>query len=103
VLLACLGAAAAHAQPGEDPLSFVRFVEDDDANCVMREGRMILVRSIHPTRIVRAWIERHHMGKPTGDRSRSELPPGAEPEKLGCSRTQYGKQEWIAVKAQFVE
>lgn len=102
--IAALTAVPAPAQDAsEDAASFVRFVEDDDANCVMREGRMVLVKSSHPARRIRVWLDRWHMGKPTGDRARSELAPQAEPEKLGCSRTQYGSQEWRVVKAQFVD
>lgn len=43
------------------------------------------------------------MGAGTGDRSRTELLPGAEPEPLGCSRSEFGAQEWRLVKAQFVD
>jgi hypothetical protein len=48
-------------------------------------------------------MDRFHMGVGTGDRSRSELKPGAEPEPLGCSRTLTGVQEWRIVRAQFVD
>ena len=101
-----VAAAAAPARAGgivEDAQSFVEFIEDDEANCVMREGRMILVRNRHASRPLRVWLERYHMGRLTGDRSRSDLAPGAEAEKLGCSRTDFGPQEWRVLRAQFVE
>jgi hypothetical protein len=98
--LAC-AVAAAQAQT-EDPAAFVRFVQEDDATCMMREGRMVLVASSHPSRRIRCWLERRHMGVPTGDRSRADLAPGGEPEKLGCSRTDFGAQEWRVVRAEFV-
>lgn len=98
VLLAC---AAAQAQ--DDPQKYVQFVEEPAANCVMRSGTQIQVKNIHPTRKIRVWLDRYHMGAGTGDRSRSDLAPGAEPEPLGCSRTDTGKQEWRVVRAQFVD
>ena len=39
-----------------------------------------------------------YMGVATADRSRSDLAPGAEPEPLGCSRTDTGTQEWRVVR-----
>lgn len=102
--LAPLPAGYAHAQAADDdPRQFVEFVEDFEAVCVAREGVMILVRNKHPSKPLRIWLERWHMGVNTGDRGKSDLKPGDEPEKLGCSRTLTGKQEWRVVRAQFVE
>ncbi|WP_298829139.1 hypothetical protein [uncultured Piscinibacter sp.] len=97
-LLAC---AAAHAQ--DDPAKYLKFVEEHAANCVMRNATQIQVKNTHPTRRIRVWLDRYHMGVGTGDRSRSELAPGAEPEPLGCSRSDAGTQEWRVVRAQFVD
>ena len=97
--LAPSGARAAE----DDPLQFVEFVEDFEAVCVQREGVMILVRNRHPSKALRIWMERWHMGANTGDRGKSELLPGGEAEKLGCSRTLSGKQEWRVIRAQFIE
>ena len=86
-----------------DARPFVQFVEEDTAGCVSRNAVQVLVKSTHPTRTVRVWLDRYHMGTGTGDRSRSDLKPGAEPEPLGCSRTLSGPQEWRVVRAQFVD
>lgn len=94
---------AASAQPSEDPLRYIEFTQDFTGPCVARQGVQILVRSTHPTRTVRVWLDRYHMGTGTGDRSRSELRPQAEPEPLGCSRTTHGLQEWRVVRAAFVD
>lgn len=102
-LLAAIVLATPMSRAQDDPLKFVVLETDDDANCVRWEGKLVLVRNTHPTRSVRVWLERDHMGKHTGDRSRSELAPNAEPEKLGCSRTQYGTQGWRVVRAEFVD
>lgn len=102
--LALLPNPPARAQAADtDPLQFVEFVEDFEAVCVAREGVMILVRSKHPSKPIRIWLERWHMGVNTGDRGKSDLKPGDEAEKLGCSRTLTGKQEWRVVRAQFIE
>jgi hypothetical protein len=95
-LVPCIGAA-------EDPSSFVKFVEEHAATCVARNGVQILVRNTHPSRTLRVWLDRYHMGTGTGDRSRSELKPGAAPEPLGCSRSLTGPQEWRLVRAAFVD
>ena len=94
---------AAEPAPAEDPKQFVQFVEDFAGMCVARQGKEILVKNTHPTRTLRIWLDRYHMGTGTGDRSRSELRPGAEPEPLGCSRTSDGPQEWRLVRAVFVD
>lgn len=98
---AALAPAAAPAQ--EDPAAFVEFVKDFDANCVRWEGYMVMIRSTHPARRIKVTLERQFMGKPTGDRSRSELAPGGEPDKLGCSQLQVGTQEWKITRAEFVD
>ncbi len=96
-------ALALPAQADDDPSTYLQFVQEPGATCVSRNGVQILVKNTHPTRTLRVWLDRWHMGVGTGDRSRSELKPGAEPEALGCSRSLSGPQEWRLVKAQFVD
>lgn len=104
VALALPADIPARAQAADDDAArFVEFPEDFEAVCVAREGVMVLVRSAHPSRPIRVWLERWHMGVGTGDRSKSDLLPGGEAEKLGCSRTLSGKQEWRVVRARFIE
>lgn len=91
------------AVAADDAAGYVQFVEDFTANCVARNGVQLQVRNTHPSRKIRVWLDRVQMGVGTGDRSRTELPPGAEPEPLGCSRTLTGTQEWRLVRAQFVD
>lgn len=100
-LAALLLPAPAPAQ--EDPAAYVDFVKDFDANCVRWEGYMVMIRSTHPTRSIKVTLERQFMGKPTGDRSRSELAPNGEPDKLGCSQLQVGTQEWKITKVEFLD
>ncbi|TXC66553.1 hypothetical protein FSC37_14065 [Piscinibacter aquaticus] len=100
-LLVCVAALPARAE--EDAAKYVSFVEENAASCVQRNATQIQVRSTHPTRRIKVWLDRYHMGVGTGDRSRSELTPGAEPEPLGCSRSTTGKQEWRIVRAVFVD
>ncbi|MCR5866344.1 MAG: hypothetical protein ACK4PH_09295 [Aquincola tertiaricarbonis] len=103
--LAILAGLALPAAAADDTSAagYVQFVEDFAATCVQRNGVQIQVRNTHPSRTIRIWLDRVQMGVGTGDRSRSELPPKAEPEPLGCSRTLTGTQEWKLVRAQFVD
>lgn len=96
-------AAGAPARADEDPRQYVQFVEEFEGKCVSRSGVQILVKSTHPTRTLRVWLDRYHMGTGTGDRSRSDLEPGGEPEALGCSRNMSGPQEWRIVRVKFVD
>jgi hypothetical protein len=96
------------ASPGaisteQDPSSYVSFSQDFVGSCVSRNGVQIQVRNTHPTRKLRVWLDRIHMGVGTGDRSRSDLAPGSEPEPLGCSRSLSGPQEWRVVRAAFLD
>ena len=95
--------AAPTLRAEDDPARYLQFVEDHAATCVSRNGVQIQVKNTHPTRRIRVWLDRYHMGVGTGDRSRSELLPGADPEPLGCSRSDSGKQEWRVVRVVFVD
>ena len=76
------------------------FVEEPGANCVIRGALQLLVRNTDASRPLRVWLERTQMGQGTGDRSRSDLAPGAEAEPLGCNRVLGGgEQRWRIVKA----
>jgi hypothetical protein len=86
----------------DDARKYVQFVQDYAAMCVSRNAVEILVKSSHRSRTVRVWLDRYNAGVGTGDRSRTDLKPGAEPEPLGCSRTlDGGTQEWRVVRAEF--
>jgi hypothetical protein len=91
------------ARADEDAAKYVQFVEEPAGECVSRNGVEILVRNAHPTRTLRVWLDRYQAGVGTGDRSRSELRPGAEPEPLGCSRNSGGAQSWRIARAVFVD
>jgi hypothetical protein len=83
--------------------SYVAFVLETTSNCMLNNGQQIQMRSTHPSRKVRVWLDRFQRGIGTGDRSRTDLPPGADPEPLGCSRSAAGVQEWRIVRAVFVD
>jgi hypothetical protein len=97
----CLGGPAAAQE--DDARSYVVFVEEFAGHCTSRNGVQLLVKNSHPTRKLRVWLDRFHMNVGTGDRSRSDLAPGAEPEALGCSRSFTGVQEWRIVRVQFID
>jgi len=103
LIAAALAGLAPAARADEDARASVQIVEDLSGTCSARNGKLLLVKNTHPTRKLRVWLDRYHMGHGTGDRSRSDLAPGAEPEPLGCSRTAYGPQEWRIVRAVFID
>lgn len=109
LLLAVIGpillARGVYAETGEpDPRTFVQLVQDFSGNCSGRNAKQIMVKSAHPTRPIRVWLDRYVMNTGTGDRSRSDLAPGGEPEPLGCSRSLEGAtQEWRVVRAAFTD
>jgi ferric-dicitrate binding protein FerR (iron transport regulator) len=94
---------ALQAQTADDPASYVSFVLETTSNCMLNHGQQVQVKNTHPGRTVRVWLDRMQAGIGTGDRSRSELRSGAEPEPLGCSRSAAGVQEWRIVRAVFVD
>jgi len=102
-----LGLLAGVASPlraqDDDASRYVVFVEEFAGHCTARNGVQLLVKNSHPSRKLRVWLDRFHMNVGTGDRSRSDLAPGAEPEALGCSRSLTGAQEWRIVRAQFID
>ncbi len=91
------------ARADEDAAQYVQFTQEPTATCVTRNGQQIQVRNAHPTRTLRVWLDRVYMGVGTGDRSRSDLAPGAEPEPLGCSRNLNGVQEWRVARVVFLD
>lgn len=104
VAVVAIALAAPAAMAEEQPASFVKFGEDFGATCVNRQTVTVTVRSTHPSRTVRVWLERSVGGVPTGDRSKSDLEPGAPPEDLGCARSLEGaEQKWTVRRAIFVD
>lgn len=104
LLTAIFGLAAPTIGADEDPASFVKFGEDFGATCVNRKTVTVTVRSTHPSRTVRVWLERSVGGVPTGDRSKSDLKPDAPPEDLGCAKSLEGaEQKWRIQRATFVD
>lgn len=97
-----LFAPSGWTQAEQEAKDFVVFSQEFEATCVSREAVQILVNNAHPTRKIRVWLDRYHMGVGTGDRSKTDLHPAAAPEPLGCSRTLSGPQEWRMVRAEFI-
>ena len=101
VALAALpGAARADEEAAEKS---VQFVEEFTGTCTVRNAVQVMVKNAHPTRTLRVWLDRYHMGSGTGDRSRTDLASGGPPGALGCSRSLTGPQEWRVVRAAFVD
>lgn len=87
----------------EDPLKFLAFSTDFDSKCVERKGVMIYIANTHPSRTMKLVLERWYMDNRTADRGKSLLKPGVEPEPLGCSNIEGGKQEWKVLKSEWAD
>ena len=104
LLTATFGLSMPTPAADENPASFVKFGEDFGATCVNRQTVTVTVRSTHPSRAVRVWLERSVGGVPTGDRSKSDLQPNAAPEDLGCAKSLEGaEQKWKIQRAVFLD
>lgn len=96
--------ATAASMPTDDsPAAFITFVLETTSNCMLSNGQQVQMRSTHPSRRIRVWLDRFQRGTGTGDRSRTDLAPGAEPDPLGCSRSAAGVQEWRVVRAVWLD
>lgn len=102
-LLGALGCVLPVTAADDDAARYLQFIQEPAGDCVARNGMEILVKNTHPTRKLRVWLDRLQGGVGTGDRSRTDLPAGGEPEPLGCSRNSAGSQEWRVAKVQFAD
>jgi len=101
--LAALALPAVVKAEDQDPLKFLAFSTDFDSKCVERRGVMIYIANTHPSRTMKLVLERWYMENRTADRGKSVLKPGVEPEPLGCSNIEGGKQEWKVLKSEWVD
>lgn len=101
--LALLLAVALPAAADDDPVKFIAFSTDFDSKCVQRNGVMVYVANKHPSRSMKLVLERWYMDNRTADRGKSLLKPGDEPEALGCSNIEGGRQEWKVLKSEWVD
>jgi hypothetical protein len=99
----CAAGFPASTRADEDPLAFIEFSTDFDSKCVQRNGVMIYIVNKHPNRTLKLVVERWYMGNRTADRGKSVLKPGEEPEPLGCSNIEGGKQEWKVLKSEWAD
>jgi hypothetical protein len=91
-----------YADAGE-ALSFVEFTYDFDGECVMRDGKMMRVHNSHPSRRIKVYLHRYYAGVQQPGRTVQNLPAGAEPVALGCTRVSGRAQHWKALKARFMD
>lgn len=83
--------------------SYVEFEHDFHSQCVMRNGKMRLVRSTHPGRRIKIYLQRYYAGVRQPGRTTEVLEPGREAVTLGCTVVDGRPQDWKLVKARFVE
>jgi len=72
----------------------VALIEDDSAECLANDGKLIRLKSDAKKTIV-VWLDRWFMGVQTADHTKHVMQPEDEPIALGCSVTRDGeKQHW---------
>ena len=86
-----------------DALSYIEFSHDFDGQCVMRQGKMVLVRNTHPSRRIKLYLRRYYAEVQQPGRTAQTLAPGAEPVPLGCTVISGRSQRWEPLKAQFLD
>lgn len=72
----------------------VALIEDDSAECLANDGKLIRLKSDARKTIV-VWLDRWFMGVQTADHTKHVMQSEDEPIALGCSVTRDGeKQHW---------
>lgn len=76
----------------DEPL--VAFVESDDAQCVVNDGKLVSLALQDPQQRVEAWVDRWFMQVQTADHTRHLLSAQHPEVILGCTRSSAGPQHW---------
>lgn len=96
-LSCCLQQALAENQMPPQAInteSMVGFIETDESNCLVNEGKMISLKLNDSSGSVEVWVDRWYMSVQTADHTKQILTPKQSIAELGCSRTYAGPQHW---------
>lgn len=72
----------------------LKVVEINDADCVIKNGKLITLQNTNPDKTLEVWVDRWFMDVQTADHTKQVLLSKAEPTALGCSTTLSGPQHW---------
>ena len=72
----------------------VVFIETDESNCLVNDGKMISLQLMDITKNYEVWVDRWYMQVQTADHTKQLLTPSQTIAELGCSKTYAGPQHW---------
>ncbi|MEZ0232954.1 MAG: hypothetical protein ACAH12_08945 [Methylophilaceae bacterium] len=99
ILMLCMNASYAMAEDSNTTGEDIRLIEIDDADCAVKDGKLIAIQNLNPKETMVVWIDRWFMDKQTADHTKQVLEPNKMPTPLGCSMTNSGKQHWTIFSA----
>lgn len=101
VCLPLLLAPAAHAS--ENAAQHIVFSYDFDSKCVVRNGKMLQIKSNHAQRKIKVYLQRYFADKRQPGRTVQVLEPGDEAVGLGCTMIDGKPQAWKLIKAKYLD
>ena len=101
ICLPLLLAQASHAS--EDAAQHIDFSYDFDSKCVVRNGKMLLIKSNHAQRTIKVYLQRYFAEKRQPGRTVQVLKPGDEAVGLGCTMIDGKPQDWKLIKATYLD
>ncbi len=72
----------------------VRFVETDESNCLVNDGKLVSIELVDHKQTYEVWVDRWYMQVQTADHTKQILSPTNPMVELGCTRTYSGPQHW---------
>ncbi len=81
---------------------YIEFSYDFHSECVVRNGKMLLVRNTHPVRAIKVYLDRFFAERRQPGRAAHTLEPAAQPVAVGCTVVDGLVQKWEVAKAVFV-
>lgn len=72
----------------------VSLLELEDADCALKDGKLIALMNSDTETAFEVWVDRWFMNVQTPDHTKHVLSPGHAPVPLGCSSTRAGDQHW---------
>ena len=79
----------------QESAEFIKFVANDESECLISDGKLILIQNTNPNQSYEVWLDRWFMGIQTPDHTKQILPANSAPLALGCSVARSGgNQHW---------
>lgn len=74
---------------------YIQLIENDASECLISDGKLILIQNTNPNKSYEVWVDRWFMGIQTPDHTKQTLNANSQPLALGCSVARSGgNQHW---------